>query len=94
MQVRCGLEIKIYTTQFKVALRKREQPIKCIVKKFWEELIAYFPLTDTGRIKNYANNFLAAAKSLAICCLATKGVIHITEPFLSNDKMDTHKYTD
>jgi hypothetical protein len=53
-------------------------------KKFWEELIAYFPLYDTGHIENYASNissivacvFVTAVTFLPSCCLATIGDTH------------------
>jgi hypothetical protein len=50
-------------------------------KKFWEELIAYFPSYDTGHIENDAFNnssivacvFVTAVKFLPSRCLATIG---------------------
>jgi hypothetical protein len=50
-------------------------------KKFWEELIAYFPWYDTGHIKNDASNnssivacvFVTAVKFLPSRCLAKIG---------------------
>jgi hypothetical protein len=50
-------------------------------KKFWEELIAYFPRYDTGHIKNDAPNnlfivacvFVTAVTFLPSRCLATIG---------------------
>jgi hypothetical protein len=50
-------------------------------KKFWEELIAYFPLYDTGHIENDASNnssivacvFVTAVTFLPSRCLATIG---------------------
>jgi hypothetical protein len=54
-------------------------------KKFWEELIAYIPLYDTGRIENDVSNnsyiaacvFITAVKFLPSRCLATIRGIHI-----------------
>jgi hypothetical protein len=54
-------------------------------KKFWEELIAYFPWYDTGHIENDATNnsstvacvFVTAVTFLPSRCLATIGGIHI-----------------
>jgi hypothetical protein len=47
-------------------------------RKFWEELIAYFPWCDTAHMKNDASNssivacvFVTAVKFLPSCCLAT-----------------------
>jgi hypothetical protein len=50
-------------------------------KKFWEELIAYFPVYDTGHIENDASNnssiigcvFVTTVKFLLSRCLATVG---------------------
>jgi hypothetical protein len=50
-------------------------------KKFWEELIAYFPSYDTGHIENDASNnsfivasvFVTAVTFLPSRCLATIG---------------------
>jgi hypothetical protein len=50
-------------------------------KKFWEELIAYFPWYDTGHIENDASNnssivgcaFVTAVTFLPSSCLATIG---------------------
>jgi hypothetical protein len=50
-------------------------------KKFWEELIAYFPWYDTGHIRNGASNnssivtcvFVTAVTFLPSRCLATTG---------------------
>jgi hypothetical protein len=50
-------------------------------KKFWEELIAYFPGYDTGHLKNKASNnspivacvFVTAVTFLPTRCLATIG---------------------
>jgi hypothetical protein len=51
------------------------------LKKFWEELIAYFPWIDTGHIENDASNnssivacvFVTAVTLLPSRCLATMG---------------------
>jgi hypothetical protein len=51
-------------------------------KKFWEELIVYFPWYDTGHIENDASNdssivacvFVAAVTFLPSRCLATVGI--------------------
>jgi hypothetical protein len=42
-------------------------------KKFWEELIAYFPLTRHGpqRKRSLQNVFIASGTSLLSCYLAT-----------------------
>jgi hypothetical protein len=61
-------------------------------KKFWEELIAYFPWYDTGHIENDASNnsFVACVLVTAVTflpsrCLATiRGFF--TQPLPSNDK--------
>jgi hypothetical protein len=53
-------------------------------KKFWEELIAYFPWYDTGYIENDASNnssivacvFVTAVTFLPSRCLATTGRMH------------------
>jgi hypothetical protein len=52
-------------------------------KKFCEELIAYFPWYDTGRIENVSNNssivacvLVTAVTFLPSRCLATRGEIH------------------
>jgi hypothetical protein len=57
-------------------------------KKFWEELIAYFPFIRHGaNIKRRLQKFfIAAGTSLPSCYLATKGGIHFTEPLPSNDR--------
>jgi hypothetical protein len=62
-------------------------------KKFWEELIPYFPSYDTGHIENNASNnssivapvFVNAVTFLPSHCLATIGGI-FTEPLPSNDR--------
>jgi hypothetical protein len=54
-----------------------------IDKKFWEELIAYFPCYDTGHVENDASNnssvvacvFVTAVRFLPSRCLATIGEI-------------------
>jgi hypothetical protein len=54
-------------------------------KKFWEELIAYFPLYDTGHIENDTSNsssivacvFVTTVTFLPSRCLATIRGIHI-----------------
>jgi hypothetical protein len=61
-------------------------------KKFWEELIAYFPWYDTGFIENDASNnpsivecvFVTAVTFLPSRCSATIG--DFTEPLPSNDE--------
>jgi hypothetical protein len=64
-----------------------------INKKFWEELIAYFPSYDKGHTENDASNnssivacvFVTAVTFLTSCCLATiRGFF--TEPLPGNDK--------
>jgi hypothetical protein len=61
---------------------KLESARKCkINKKFWEELIAYFPWYVTSHIENVASNkspivscvFDTVVKFLPGCCLATIG---------------------
>jgi hypothetical protein len=50
-------------------------------KKFWEELVAYFPWYDTGRNENYVSNnssifvcvFVTEVRFLPSRCLATIG---------------------
>jgi hypothetical protein len=61
-------------------------PEVTINKKFWEELIAYFPWYDTGHIENDASNnssvvacvLVTAVTFLPSRCLATTGGIHNT----------------
>jgi hypothetical protein len=50
-------------------------------KKFWEELIAYFPCYDTGHIENDASN-----NSSIVACVFGTEVTFFTEPLPSNDK--------
>jgi hypothetical protein len=50
-----------------------------IHKKFWEELIAYFPWYDTGHIENDASN-----NSSIVACICYRGKVS-TEPLPSND---------
>jgi hypothetical protein len=60
-------------------------------KKFWEELIAYFPSYDTYNIEKDASNnssivgrvFVTAVTFLPSRCLAT---INFTEPLPTDDK--------
>jgi hypothetical protein len=56
--------------------------LKCKINKtFWEEIIAYFPRYETGRIENDASNnssivacvFVTAVTFLPSRCLATIG---------------------
>jgi hypothetical protein len=76
-------------------------------KKFWEELIAYFPWYDTGHIENGASNissiaacvFVTAVTFLPSRCLATirgflpNRCLATTRGFLpSNNKGDTHTH--
>jgi hypothetical protein len=49
-------------------------------KKIWEELIAYFPLYDTGHIENDASN-----NSSIVACVRYRGNV-CTEPLPSNDR--------
>jgi hypothetical protein len=46
-------------------------PLDFLSKKFYEELIAYFPRCDTGHIENVACVFVTAVKFLPNRCLAT-----------------------
>jgi hypothetical protein len=50
-------------------------------KKFWEELIAYFPWYDTGRIEN------EASEQFFYCwmCIRCRGKV-FTEPLPNNDR--------
>jgi hypothetical protein len=74
---------------------KRERIETNNYKKFWEELIAYFPLIRHGphRKRRLQQFFVAAGKSLPSRCLATKGGIHFTEPLPNNGGRDTHTDT-
>jgi hypothetical protein len=61
-------------------------------KKFWEELIVYFPSSDTGHIKNDESSnssivacvFVTVVTFLTSRCLATTE--HFNEPLPSNDR--------
>jgi hypothetical protein len=65
-------------------------------KKFWEELIAYFPRYDTGHIDNDESN----SSSIVACVFVTavtllsndRGIF--TEPLPSNDKGYAYRNTD
>jgi hypothetical protein len=69
-------------------------------KKFWEELTAYFPWCNTGRIENNESNnrfsvscvFIAAVTFLTSRCLAKDREIS-AEPLPSNDGF-SHTDTD
>jgi hypothetical protein len=50
-------------------------------KKFWEELIAYFPLYDTGHIENDTFSILF----YCCACIRYRGNVS-TEPLPSNDR--------
>jgi hypothetical protein len=71
-----------------------------IKKKFWEDLIAYFPWYDTGHIENNASNnssivacvFVTAVTSLPSRCLAKLGGF-FTEPLPNNERRDTQTAT-
>jgi hypothetical protein len=64
-------------------MRSDSAPDFNLNKKFWEELIAYFPSYDTGHIENNASNnsssvaclFVTAVTFLPSRCLATIGGI-------------------
>jgi hypothetical protein len=66
-------------TSFSISLCKEHLKDEHSYKKSWEELIAYFPWYDTGRIENYAFNnssivarvFVTAVTFLPSRCLAT-----------------------
>jgi hypothetical protein len=73
-----------------------------IYKKFWEELVAYFPSYDSGRIDNDVSNnssiatcvFVTAVTFLPSHCLATvRGYFYRTKPLPSNDR-GIHTQTD
>jgi hypothetical protein len=59
------------------------------IKKFWEELISYFPSYETGHIENDASN-----NSSIVVCIRYRGNVSLpssnreifTEPLPSNDK--------
>jgi hypothetical protein len=77
-------------------------------KKFWEELIAYFPLYVTDHIENYASNnssivafvLVIAVTFLPSRCLATRGgYFYRQQDFLSSGCLAmirgyTDKHTD
>jgi hypothetical protein len=54
-----------------------------IIKKFGEELIAYFPWYETSNVENDASN-----NSSVVACVRYRGNVS-TEPLPSNDKGDT-----
>jgi hypothetical protein len=68
-------------------------------KKFWEELIAYFPWYDTGHIENNASNnssivacvFVTAVTFLPSRCLATIGGV-LQSRCLARIGDDTHTH--
>jgi hypothetical protein len=66
-------------------------------KKFWEELMPYFPLMRHGshiRVKLRLQQFFVAAGTFLLSrCLVTKGGMHLTEPLPNNDRRDTHTDT-
>jgi hypothetical protein len=49
-------------------------------KKFWEEIIAYFPSYDTDRIENDASNNFSI-----VACVRWRSNF-LTEPLPSNDR--------
>jgi hypothetical protein len=49
-------------------------------KKFWKELIAYFPWQETGHIENDVSK-----NSICCVCVRYRGNVS-TEPLRSNDK--------
>jgi hypothetical protein len=71
--------------QYCLDILDRAEKVNCmkvyINKKFWEELIAYFPSYDTGHIENDSSNnssivacvFVTAVTFLPSRCLATIG---------------------
>jgi hypothetical protein len=62
-------------------LHVHSRRVNQLIKKFWDELIAYFPWYDTGHIENAPSNnssivacvFITAVAFLTSCCLATTG---------------------
>jgi hypothetical protein len=46
-------------------------------EKFWEELIAYFPSYDTGRIENVSNN------SSVVACVFVAAVTFLPSRYLT-----------
>jgi hypothetical protein len=69
-------------------------------RKFWEELIAYFPSYDMGHIENDVSNnssnvacvFVTAVTILPSSCVATIGGF-FTEPLPSNNREGIHRHT-
>jgi hypothetical protein len=58
-------------------------------KKFWEELIAYFPWYDTGHIENDASN-----NSSVVACVFVTGVMFLLSRCLATIGGYTYRHTD
>jgi hypothetical protein len=57
-------------------------------KKFWEELIAYFPLYDTDPIENDGSN-----NSSIVTCVFFSAIGFLRSQLSSNNRRDTHTDT-